>query len=676
MTLTATPPTTGNGASAPATAVKLGVSSHFMNKENRAPVRGDGDGAGNRYAFGAFTTAALTPAAICRHVISGKAICVAACKDNWRKEANFLSAQVIGIDFDHDTGVAALMTHAFVGAHAFLVYATPSSTPEHPRSRALFVLDMPIENVATYKRYVKRLLHHLDVGDADEQCKDGARIFFGSTTTNYNLVQSAVLPLAVLEALPPHPDELPRPVVLPPAREAADTADPDTRKRLLAYARVVREKELAALETVPEGMDLRHGAINGAVMRLIGYVKGGWIGFDGVEDDIRAACRRMGREEQEVEASIKGAFVKATPVPVALPASPVLGDSKPPPAPRAAAPAPSAPATQWHTSDDSMARFRERLTTPADPSLIPLTFPFRSLHEFGGFCRVVPPGFLIGIVGMSGGMKTSMIETLTDAWRQMDANDVLWWGPEWNWERMADRAVQRYGTLQKPTAGLTDIGLHEQWLGEAARGVPLAQRHGKHMPQTLLANSLDAADRIAAWAGKNHYVEAMDIDIDTLLALSAERLHAHASIRIAVFDYVQLMDMRSVRTEAERINAVLARIKAFCVENKLIGIVASQVTKSSSSSARDGVETLKAESGQFFRSDKFNLILTLNPIYEGSALTQRGVIHVAKNSAGRTGKQTVFIDPARFKWLDRKADTGAGSAGRPATDDDSEEVTP
>jgi hypothetical protein len=149
----------------------------------------------------------------------------------------------------------------------------------------------------------------------------------------------------------------------------------------------------------------------------------------------------------------------------------------------------------------------------------------------------------------------------------------------------------------------------------------------------------------------------MEIDLDSLLSAAAERIETAKgqgrNIRIAVFDYVQLLEMRSVRTEAERINVVMGRIKAFCVEHKLIGIVASQVTKSSSSAARDG-DTLKAESGQFFRSDKFNLVLTLNPQFDGQLISQHGVINVAKNSTGKPGFETVFIDPSRFKWLDKK----------------------
>lgn len=637
--------------------IRLGISQWFYNKQNNAPEK---EGS-NRYAFATFAVASLTTEQIATHITTGKAICVSACKKNWRNEENFISAQLIGVDYDHNTSVRDLALNKFIEQYGFLIYATPSSTPENPRSRVLFMLDAPIENLATYKVYVKRLLQSLSIGNIDEQCKDGVRIFYGSDTDDFSLVRDVVLPIAVLEALPQHPSELPKPE-LPPRREV-DTSNPHEKARYLAYAKAVRENELAALESVPDGMDLRHGAINGATMRLVGFIKGGWAGFEGVEDELRSIGRRWGRSEQEIEASIKGAYVKATPTPVALP------ENNAPykvPGPTANGngshgfqpPAEPVSLVTWRTSDESMARYRERLSKPVNGAFVPLVFPFRSLWDFGGFCRAISPGVLIGVIGLSGGMKTSFVETLTDAWRQMGAYDVLWWGPEWDWQRMADRAVQRYGTTEKPTATTTQTTLHEMWLAEEAANIPISKRFGEKLPEHIKKNSDEISQMIERWGGKNHYVEQMEIDLDSLLIAASERIDEAKgqgrNIRIAVFDYVQLLEMRSVRSESERINIVLGRIKAFCVEHKLIGIVASQVTKSSSSAARETGDTLKAESGQFFRSDKFNLVLTLNPRFEGQMLTQHGVINVAKNSTGQTGAQTVFIDPSRYKWLDKK----------------------
>jgi hypothetical protein len=185
------------------------------------------------------------------------------------------------------------------------------------------------------------------------------------------------------------------------------------------------------------------------------------------------------------------------------------------------------------------------------------------------------------------------------------------------------------------------------------------KRAGRRLSDGTIAEAKRVADKLAAWPGQSHFIQQMDLDIDDLLAASSARLKAveaeGRSVRIAVFDYVQLMNMRSIRNDLERIGQVLGRIKAFCVDHQLVGVVASQVTKGSAKNSREGSETLSAEDGQFLRSDKFNLVLTLNPIYTGKALTDQGIVGVAKNSTGdATVQKWLYINPSRFYWQDKE----------------------
>ena len=994
----------------------LSVSHYFHDKENRAPEKPDRDGVlSNRWAFAAFDNVTWTTVQVIKHIRAGKAICVAATRNNHRKQDYFKSAQLMGVDFDKGPGVVELLRHRLIDDYAFLVYATPSNTDEAPRSRALFALDAPISDPLEYRRLLKRLMFAFGVENVDEQCKDPVRIFYGSAGRKISDVPSAVLPVEVLEALPPHPDEAPKPAVALPVR-LVEPSDKRGMTQLEAYARTAKENILNDLALLPDGMDMRHGAINAATMKLAAFSKGGWSGVEGWESDIRQIGRQWGRADQEIEASIRGAYDKADPRPLGLPerapvTHSVTGERVADPTPAQKVQEPASTLPTWHTSTESMQRYRERLTAARADGKLPLSFPFQALHVFGGFCRVVSPGVMIGVVGMSGGMKaqpldshvltvngwkrmgdiqigdlvitmdgtpapvtgiypqgvkpiyrmtfkdgaeveccddhlwyvktyadrangrdwhvlplkafreshqkqftsgkvgktcvpavkpvqypkrelpldpyllgvligdggmtstslmissedveilnavravlpdglqlkhsaaydyrisgkhgapkgqqgggstnpviqalrelglwgkpsiekfipadylladvesrisllqglcdtdgcpagghgthvafevsslrlaqdiielvkslggvasctekptyhntayrchlqlppdvlpfrltrklakytprtkypithyieqieavgekeaqcimvghpshsyitdgyvvthnTSFVETITDVWKQMDANDVLWYGPEWNWEKMADRAVQRYGG-----ANMTDVLLHELYLQEQARG--LKPRDGRALPQGVYEASINASHAIEQWAGMNHYIEQMDVDIDDLLMGSAERLvDAKAmgrTIRIAVWDYLQLMDMRSARSEQDRITQILGRLKAFCVENSLIGIVASQVTKTATADTKENQKLLTSEAGQFFRGDKFNLVLTLNPIYEGKTLTDHGYINVDKNSIGRTGAVEVFINPARLKWLDSVApDASASASGR------------
>lgn len=65
----------------------------------------------------------------------------------WRDSKNYICGQHLGIDFD-SSSIAQVLADPFVQRYGSLVYATPSSTPEAPRSRAVFLLDEPIQQSA------------------------------------------------------------------------------------------------------------------------------------------------------------------------------------------------------------------------------------------------------------------------------------------------------------------------------------------------------------------------------------------------------------------------------------------------------------------------------------------------------------------------------------------------
>jgi hypothetical protein len=649
--------------------ITLSVSPHFLNKDNRAPERRDKDGVlSNRWAYGAFENRQMTSAEIIDHVTSGRALCVAAVLKNWRKHENFVSSQLMGVDFDHGPDVDQLIEDEFIQEYAFLVYRTPSSTLAAPRTRALFMLDAPISNRDTYQKLVRRLLVRFEHQDVDEACKDAARIFYGSTQEGYSAALMPLLPVTLLEALPPHPSEAGPVYTAPPVRVTAENGD-----RLHKYADTAVQR---ILDTLASTRSRRNEALNKAAFDVGRFVAASWSGVtqgeaetllynaavangyvakDG-EHQARASLAsglRSGMNNPHPgpqERIVSQATANAA-APVVAVTSPSNGSASVPAPPVQVPPAP--PPVSWKSSDDSMAAYIRSLQVAADASAAPLLFPYKALAPSGGFCTIVPAGILIGVVGMSGGMKTSFIETITDAWRQLD-HDILWWGPEWDWQRMGDRAVQRYGG-----ALFADKLQHELYLTEKAQG--FTTTNGRALSDNQIKASIKVAEQIASWPGKSHYIENMSVDIEELLMACDQKIAdlkvAGRNIRVAVFDYVQLLNMRSVRTEMERITQVLGLIKGFCVDHKIIGVIASQVTKTSGSSAREGHDTLDAESGQFQRSDKFNLVLTLNPIFsQDKLITNKGVIRVAKNSIGKPFEQCVYIDPSKFLWLDKIAE--------------------
>lgn len=312
----------------------------------------------------------------------------------------------------------------------------------------------------------------------------------------------------------------------------------------------------------------------------------------------------------------------------------------------------------WKSSDESLDRYLERLHKPSDVE--PIIVPYKPLWSFGGFGRIWKPGLLVTVVGMSGGMKTAWLETVTDNLRRSNPYDILWWGTEWTWESMADRAVQRHGG-----ANLDDVGLHELALYEKEhRG---SKRYGRELPRESVSDSEKAVEYIKGWPGKSHMTEELVSDVEDLLLCQSDyidKLRASGrDVRVSVWDYLQLLDLGGAHSDREKMSALMNTLQKFCFRKQVVGITASQVTKSASYAAKKDEEKLTAESGQNFRSDESKLVITLRPNYTRGLIGTTGEINVDKNNAGRTGTVNVNINPARFLWTEEVNEGRSGVSG-------------
>ena len=101
-------------------------------------------------------------------------------KGNYRDGANFISAQHLVLDDDRETlesSLEALAGDSFIRDHAAVLYETPTSTQERPRSRVVFILDDPITDSEHYRLAQESLLSKF--GETDPSVKDAARFFYG-----------------------------------------------------------------------------------------------------------------------------------------------------------------------------------------------------------------------------------------------------------------------------------------------------------------------------------------------------------------------------------------------------------------------------------------------------------------------------------------------------------------
>lgn len=98
-----------------------------------------------------------------------------------RSQDDFKLAQHIGIDMDeggYESSVDQLAEHPLVAEYGAIIYPTYSHSHAAPRSRVLFLLDEPIEDVNGYRVAVETVGRLFP--KSDPSCKDGARFFYGT----------------------------------------------------------------------------------------------------------------------------------------------------------------------------------------------------------------------------------------------------------------------------------------------------------------------------------------------------------------------------------------------------------------------------------------------------------------------------------------------------------------
>lgn len=70
---------------------------------------------------------------------------------DYRTNENFIFAQHIGLDDDRGTpesSLEVLVEDPFIADQGAFLYASPSSGPENPKSRVVFILDEPFMDAA------------------------------------------------------------------------------------------------------------------------------------------------------------------------------------------------------------------------------------------------------------------------------------------------------------------------------------------------------------------------------------------------------------------------------------------------------------------------------------------------------------------------------------------------
>lgn len=304
------------------------------------------------------------------------------------------------------------------------------------------------------------------------------------------------------------------------------------------------------------------------------------------------------------------------------------------------------PTIVYH-DDELKERYKARLSGLSVIEGTPLIIPMKALHQFGGFAEVMMPGKVIGVYAASGNGKTTFCETWNDTWLRWGVHTGFW-GQEWTPDEIYDRRVQRWEGI-----AYQQMARWELWKKEKARGIPSEQRSGAALSLNDIARTNQALDKISLWSGKGTYFYQAQITLENLLSHIANELDAARQrgqrIDVMIFDYLQLVQL-TTPDNRNPIEQALGLIKLFIADMKIIGLVASQVTKDGTRAVKDG-KILDDYNAQFVRSDKFNLFISLNPMYdENGDKLNRAKVAVTKNSTGATGSIEMPINWYRLLW--------------------------
>jgi hypothetical protein len=163
--------------------MKIAINSEHSGK-HPAHLSADALNAWWRWFNGAFKNVDTSLQGLANHIHWGHAYTTQ--HRDYRKAANFIQGQHVGLDFDDlepGTTLQSLVDgDPFIAKYAALLHTTASHTPAAPRIRVLFVLDRPIGKASKYTLLAEALLDRYDTDDEkpDPSCKDACRLFFGA----------------------------------------------------------------------------------------------------------------------------------------------------------------------------------------------------------------------------------------------------------------------------------------------------------------------------------------------------------------------------------------------------------------------------------------------------------------------------------------------------------------
>lgn len=283
--------------------------------------------------------------------------------------------------------------------------------------------------------------------------------------------------------------------------------------------------------------------------------------------------------------------------------------------------------------------YRPEYVTAVDqcPVIPPIPLPLEPLWQYGGMMTVLPAGKIFGIIGVSGGGKTHLIEKMIDKWQEVNIPTIIW-SPEWSWGELYARRAKRLGGPSVTALAMHELATYEtQRFGNVIRGRFLSDIERK---------SMEVANKVMETRTSSIYaLEAPKMGLNTLhneLSLAMSSITGERP-RVLIIDYYQLFEGNTGNVNLKATD-ILNTIKIIAAQHGLLVVVTMQVTKESAKNQSEG-KMLSALSARGINPDTFGGLITINPEYdEVGNMYPHLILNVVKNSDGRKGMVRVGMN--------------------------------
>ena len=307
-----------------------------------------------------------------------------------------------------------------------------------------------------------------------------------------------------------------------------------------------------------------------------------------------------------------------------------------------------------------------------DGRIIPM--PFASLHQFGGNAFAMKPNFISGIVGVSGGGKTSFWQTLVQLLLRQTRNwgiivDAREFKPEDDFERHALREL----SVINPD----DIVKHEiyqQMQSENHFIEPDEKKLGKLMTDDKFNALLQFQANEKYRFGHFEYADEFDYIEDTLDYMYRRTMELRQDgkyVDLWIFDYLTLYraTQKTMQGVGDNIyNVILSIIKAKTRRANIHSIVMLQPNKEPTLAQKANNHLLSASDINFVNENHFNFLMSINVLYGTqsewvNADHHKGYAIVRESSTGKPKKGIAPLKQGGFAamWKGLKNTTGKAS---------------